>query len=314
MSEQIVFIDRNIAELWAIAIVLGLTAYAASRYRASLGSVPAGVGVLLMILMFLELSDPATAGGLTIAFGWIYLLHARVVSAALGVLAVGGFLLGRRRKAATISSTIVLAIFAAALCAYAESAQAQPMSRATPVGSDPSTAESFTFHAAPWECTVTSDGKGVCTKPGSKWRFRLPTDDGVIDRLYLSAADPIVFVYGLTDEDSDWASIVGFLPGNRRPAWRTPIPGLNMATPLLKDDSLIVASLAFVASIDRRSGEILWRHEQVYDDSGRTRIETAIVGETVVMTTSDVSHKNDRIVACYSLSTGAFASCPASSG
>jgi len=211
------------------------------------------------------------------------------------------------------STLVILAIIAAVSCAYARSAQAQPMRLATPVGSDPSAAASFAFQATPWECTVTSDGKGMCTKPGARWRFRLPTDDGRIDRLFFSAGDPIGFAYELTDEESSWASVVGFRPGNRRPAWRTPVPGLNMATPLLKDGVMIVAALAFVASIDRQSGEILWQHEQVYDSSGRTVIETAIVGETVVVAASNISRESDRIVACYSLSTGAFASCPASS-
>ena len=205
---------------------------------------------------------------------------------------------------------IFLALVAAS-AAYAKSDAPRPFSVAVPVGPDPMMPLSFKFSAFPWECRVTAGGSGLCVHAGNRWRFALPTGGGEIEKLFFSASDVIVLAYEVTDQESGWAYVVGFHPKARHPQWRAHIRGLNLAIPILKDRSVLIAALTFVGSIDQGDGHFDWRHEFVYNGSGRTSTDMSVVDGTLVVKSLNVEHADDVLTACYSLATGVIVSCPA---
>lgn len=77
-SPTLINTNQQLTDLWLLALILGLTTHLLARWRRRLGLIPLSIAALVSILMWLELSDPAFAGGLEIAFGSRHLLHARL--------------------------------------------------------------------------------------------------------------------------------------------------------------------------------------------------------------------------------------------
>ncbi len=186
----------------------------------------------------------------------------------------------------------------------------QRLLNATPDPPDAISARSFSFVARAWQCRVAAEGAGECREGKNTWRFRLPVDGGRIDSLYVSLDDPLVFAYSLTDEESSWAKLAGITPHARRPAWTTQIGGLNLAVPVASSDSVIVAALAFVASVNRTTGDVQWRHDYVYDGSGRTTIDLATENDVVRVTATKNWGAKDTATVCYDFVTGVVVACP----
>ena len=78
-----ILFDQKLGELWAVVAVLAIAAYFAMRWRTWLSGSILVVGALLSIMMLIEMSDPATAGGVALDQGRGYLAHTRFASAAL---------------------------------------------------------------------------------------------------------------------------------------------------------------------------------------------------------------------------------------
>jgi hypothetical protein len=190
---------------------------------------------------------------------------------------------------------------------------AQQFLGATPNAPDAISARSFSFVALAWQCRVSAEGTGECHDGKSMWRFRLPVEDGRIDSLYVSPGDPFVFAYSLADEESRWGKLAGIAPRARRPAWTTPVGGLNLAVPVASTESVLITALAFVASVNRRTGSFQWRHDYVYDGSGRTTIHLATENNLVRVTATKSWGAEDAATVCYDFATGVVVACPAAS-
>ncbi len=189
---------------------------------------------------------------------------------------------------------------------------AQSFLRATPDNPDTISPKRFAFAVLGWQCSVSAEGIAQCKDAKkSTWRFRLPVEDGRIDALYVSADAPLVFAYTLTDEESSWCKLTGIAPRARRPAWTTQASGLNLTTPVASAESVFIAALASVGSVNRRTGAIEWRHDSVYDRSGRTAIELAVENDVLRVTATKPWGNEEATVVCYDAATGAVVACPA---
>lgn len=90
--------NQHVVELWVLALGLATSTYFLTRWRLWLGVIPLALAAFVSVGMWLELGDPATAGGLQIVFGSGYLLHARVAGWSSACLAVLAFSIARRPK------------------------------------------------------------------------------------------------------------------------------------------------------------------------------------------------------------------------
>lgn len=203
-----------------------------------------------------------------------------------------------------------LQVLALVLVAAVVAASDQPFTAAEPNGTESFSPEGFSFTLRTWKCTVSREGVGTCRDGSRKWAFRLPVDDGRIDSLHFNAGETCVFVYTLTDEESDWGKAVGLMPRERRPRWATQIAGLNRALPIAAGRSVLVGALGFIGSIDPSSGEFVWRHDFVYDGSGRTDIKLEMNDGVVAITAAVPWRLSDSVTVCYSVESGVVVNCP----
>jgi hypothetical protein len=190
------------------------------------------------------------------------------------------------------------------------SAFAQPFQQAASHGKDPIEPDSFSFADGPRSCRVTAAGAALCRRHGSRdWPFRLPTSDGRIDALYFFRhGDDLLIAYELTDGEGGWAQIVRVARGANHAAWRFHVHGLNMATPLVSEDSIFVAALAFVARINVYTGWPDWQLERAYVGGGYEIPEITLSGKHVVVHSRDGS-SNKTKSECFEVDTGACTSC-----
>jgi len=78
-----IFFDQKLGELWGVVALLSIASYFAMRWRTWLSGTIIIIGTLLSVMMLMEMSDPASAGGVALTEGSGYLAHTRFVSAAL---------------------------------------------------------------------------------------------------------------------------------------------------------------------------------------------------------------------------------------
>jgi hypothetical protein len=131
--------------------------------------------------------------------------------------------------------------------------------------------------------------------------------------LLVHAGEPFVLVYSLTDEEGSWGKAVSLVPRARGPQWSTHIAGLNLTVPIASEESVLVGALGFVASVDRRTGELQWQHDFVYDGSGRTAVTLGLVDDVVSLTSAVPWRLEDVVTVCYALETGIVVPCPRTS-
>lgn len=196
------------------------------------------------------------------------------------------------------------------LAAFGETPASNQFRQATPIGPDEPFPSEFGFTAGQWKCRITATGKAGCVFGSRKWWFTVSTGAGRIERLFSSGNGPVVLAYELTDDESNWGTVVGVLSGARQEKWKAHVRGLNLATPIERGGSVFVAASGFVASIDSSDGHFNWRHECLYDGSGWTATELTLTADTVIVNSFNVSHPADHSLSCYAAVTGVFVTCP----
>jgi hypothetical protein len=113
---------------------------------------------------------------------------------------------------------------------------------------------------------VNGHGKGTIYR-GSKVlsRFVLPIEDGYLDRLYyLDYGGDLLIIFGASDGESGWGGVVRVDPRDASTRWALQIPAFNVGPVTLERASLYVTGIGFVARVDARSGQYVWKHEHLY--------------------------------------------------
>ena len=94
-------LSGNIAETVIVALVVAVAVFAATCWRRLVGGVVLFVSLVLAAMLYLEFADPATAGGIEIAYGAQLLFRLRLLSWFWASTSVIAFVLGvvaRARK------------------------------------------------------------------------------------------------------------------------------------------------------------------------------------------------------------------------
>lgn len=169
----------------------------------------------------------------------------------------------------------------------------------------------FSFVAGERQCTVTKMGQGECRRDGVVTsRFRVPIDDGRIDRLAAATVgDDLVFAYELTDEESMWAKLVRVRAG--RLQWRRQVGGLNLALPVARQGDVFVAALAYVARVRLRDGAFRWRRERTYHGEGYESSELRFADRQLILTRRGSSKDDGVKVECLAPETSRSVRCAA---
>lgn len=162
--------------------------------------------------------------------------------------------------------------------------------------------EGFSFIVDEQQCSVTKAGRGECRSGIAHWRFRIPVDDGRIERLAISNIDDgIVLAYQLTDEEGVWGKLIRLR--GQRAKWQRNIGGLNLALPVARNGDVFVAALTYVARVKLRDGSFKWRLERSYGGGGYESSELVLSDSQLIVTSQDITTSKSK-QECLAVTTG----------
>jgi hypothetical protein len=171
--------------------------------------------------------------------------------------------------------------------------------------------DEFRFNAAGWACRVRDKGEGECSLNGVRWRLKLPTDGGLISSFFVAPGQNILIAYSVDSSESVWSVAANIVPRQTKPKWQKRLPTLNMAPPILSSEKIVVASALSVSSISAKTGEWVWRHHWVYDNSGNVIPEVSVSGLVLKLRVHQLrsSLNENAQTTCFSLDYGTVVPC-----
>jgi outer membrane protein assembly factor BamB len=75
----------------------------------------------------------------------------------------------------------------------------------------------------------------------------------------------ILFIFGITDDESGSTIIVLFDPTNNRLLWSTEIYAFNPSPLLVSQGYIYVGGIGMVAKLKLSDGKIIWQHKDLYE-------------------------------------------------
>ncbi|HEX6182822.1 MAG TPA: hypothetical protein VFZ44_02850 [Pyrinomonadaceae bacterium] len=127
----------------------------------------------------------------------------------------------------------------------------------------------FKFEVNGFSYHVGANGNGRRTKGDRTRRFNLRLDGrDFIEKLSFAVYEgDLLFVCQVGDGESGGGLVMRLEQPSMRALWKQEIPAFNVGEPLREGHSLYVTGIDFVGRLDLRTGEYIWRHD---DLSGRT--------------------------------------------
>jgi len=161
---------------------------------------------------------------------------------------------------------ILLLLFGAA--AQAQETNAPPESskmfteaRQISEGSPPA----FEFELSGFTYRINGNGAGRRVKGEQTRRFNLRLDGGdYVERFYFAEyRDNVVLLCGVTNGESVAGFVARLEQPSMRTRWKQFIPAFNVGAGLIKDGHAYLTGINFVARLDLRTGEYVWKHDHL---------------------------------------------------
>jgi outer membrane protein assembly factor BamB len=171
---------------------------------------------------------------------------------------------------------VVFALLLAALAGAGQPRQAGRLferARPVPEAAPGATAEpeAFEFELSGFRYRVARHGAGRRTKDGDEARLfnlRLEGTDW-IERVYFSEYDGnVLLVCGVRDAETGAGLVARLEQPSMRALWKAELPAFNVGQPLRDGGHLYLTGFGFVAKLDLRTGQFLWRHRRLHGRAG----------------------------------------------
>lgn len=126
----------------------------------------------------------------------------------------------------------------------------------------------FEFELSGFNYKIAGNGAGQRIKGDSTRRFNLRLDGGdYIERVYFAEyRGNLLLLCGVTDGESSAGFIARLEQPSMRALWKRHIPAFNVGAGLLDEGHAYLTAIGFVARLDLRKGEYVWKHDQLYVD------------------------------------------------
>jgi hypothetical protein len=166
----------------------------------------------------------------------------------------------------------VLVLLVAGLAAAGQPPQSGRLlesARPVPEGA-PDGPEAFEFELSGFHYRVARNGAGRRTKEGAVRLFnlRLAGADS-IERVYVSEYEEnVVLVYEVGDPETGAGVAARLEQPSMRARWQTEFPAFNVGQPLRDGAHLYLTGIGFVAKLDLRTGQFVWRQRRLYGRAG----------------------------------------------
>lgn len=177
----------------------------------------------------------------------------------------------RRRPSAYVFALLLLAACAAAgqpRQAGRLLGPARPVPEAAPGAT--AAPEAFEFELSGFRYRVARNGAGRRTKDGAARLFNLQLEgDDWIERVYFSEYDGnVLLVCGVRDAETGAGLVARLEQPSMRALWKAELPAFNVGQPLRDGAHLYLTGIGFVAKLDLRTGQFLWRHRRLHGRAG----------------------------------------------
>ncbi|MCA1633100.1 MAG: PQQ-like beta-propeller repeat protein [Acidobacteria bacterium] len=128
----------------------------------------------------------------------------------------------------------------------------------------------FEFELSGFTYQINGNGAGRRIKGGQTRRFNLRLDGGdYIERLsFTEYRDNVLLLCGVTDGESGAGFIVRLEQPSMRSRWKRHIAAFNVGAGLIEDEHVYLTGISFVARLDLRTGEYVWKHEKLERGGG----------------------------------------------
>ena len=170
-------------------------------------------------------------------------------------------------------------------------------------------AGSFVLERDRTKCSLSPDGKGICTGKSNAWRFDLPIESGdVLEKIYFASKDLLFLAYVVADDEASSAALAAFKTQGRTPVWHNKIRALSIDSPVIVRESIIVGGAFHVSATSTVDGARIWSHDWVYDRSGRTSPQLRMIGgQRVKLVLSNPAIGAPGSAVCFDVESGAVA-------
>ncbi|HWS55471.1 MAG TPA: hypothetical protein VN228_15140 [Pyrinomonadaceae bacterium] len=169
-------------------------------------------------------------------------------------------------------------VFALLVAAFAAGAQPAPTgqllepARQVPEGAPGAAAEpeAFEFELSGFRYRVARNGAGRRTKDAAVRLFslRLAGADS-IERVYFAGYEGnVLLVYEAGDLETGAGFAARLEQPSMRARWQTEFPAYNVGQPLRDGAHLYLTGVGFVAKLDLRTGQFVWRQRRLYGRAG----------------------------------------------
>jgi hypothetical protein len=147
--------------------------------------------------------------------------------------------------------------------------------------------DSFEFELGSFTYKIAWNGAGRRIKGDSTRRFNLRLDGGdFLERVYYALhRENVILLCEVTDGESSAGFVARLEQPSMRARWRRHIPAFNLGPGLIEEEHVYLTGIGFVARLDLREGEYVWKHEDLYrkGDGGFNSFETPTVEGDAVL-------------------------------
>ena len=172
-----------------------------------------------------------------------------------------------------ISGALVLLLFGAV--AHAQKTNAPPPPKASKVftaarQTSEGSPHAFEFELSGFSYKISGNGAGRRVKGEQTRRFNLRLDGGdYVERFYFAEyRDNVLLLCGVTDGESGMGFVARLEQPSMRTRWKRLIPAFNVGAGLIEDEHAYLTGINFVARLDLRTGEYVWKHDQLERGDG----------------------------------------------
>lgn len=125
---------------------------------------------------------------------------------------------------------------------------------------------SFEFELNGFTYKIAGNGAGRRVKGDSARLFNLWLEGrDYLERVYYAVhRENILLICGVTDGESGAGFVARLEQPSMRARWKAHLPAFNVGPGLIEEEHVYVTGIGFVARLDLRKGEFVWKHDDLY--------------------------------------------------
>jgi len=128
----------------------------------------------------------------------------------------------------------------------------------------------FPFSTGSYSYSIDAGGRLVQSAPDGR-RTECVLDfldkSGKIQKIFVAKGEQgILLLIECGDSECGWGYLASWAEDTRKTVWATHLVAFNIGQPLLESSAAYVSGCGYVAKISLRDGQIVWQHDDLFDE------------------------------------------------